>query len=139
MMSTPHRVTKLFVAGILLGTTMFIGAPSAPAGPRCTLKGTSGDDRLIDIAGASVICALGGNDLVEAGPEADRVYGGKGSDRLEGNDGKDVVRGGRGPDTIVVADGVAGNDRALGGPGRDTCYIDRGDRVRSCETKTIVG
>jgi Ca2+-binding RTX toxin-like protein len=131
------RITKLVVTGILLGTTMLAGASSAPAGPRCTLRGTSGDDRLIDTAGASVICALGGNDLVEGGPAADRIFGGKGSDRLEGNEGKDVVRGGRGADTIVVADGAAG-DRALGGPGRDTCYLDRGDRAKSCETKTVV-
>jgi Ca2+-binding RTX toxin-like protein len=131
-------MTKLVVTGILLGTTMLAGAPSAPAGPRCTVKGTSGDDRLIDTAGASVICALGGNDLVEGGHAADRIFGGNGSDRLEGNEGKDVVRGGRGADTVVVADGAAG-DRAFGGPGRDTCYIDRGDRARSCETKTIVG
>lgn len=132
------RITKLVVTGILLGTTMLAGASSAPAGPRCTLRGTSGDDRLIDTAGASVICALGGSDLVEGGPAADRIFGGKGSDRLEGNEGRDVVRGGRGADTIVVVDGAAG-DRALGGPGRDTCYIDRGDRVKSCETKTVIG
>jgi Ca2+-binding RTX toxin-like protein len=132
------RIIRLIVAGILLCTTMFIAAPSAPAKPRCTLKGTSGDDHLVDTAGASVICALGGNDIVEAGPQNDVVFGGKGSDRLEGNEGKDVVKGGRGADTIVVAEGVAG-DRAFGGPGRDTCYIDRGDRTRGCETKTIVG
>jgi Ca2+-binding RTX toxin-like protein len=132
------RITRLVVAGVLLGTTMLAGAQSAPARSRCTLRGTSGDDRLIDTAGASVICAFGGNDLVEGGPAADRIFGGKGGDRLEGNEGKDVVRAGRGADTIVLADGVAGNDRAVGGPGRDTCYIDRGDRTRSCETKTIV-
>ena len=131
------RNTKLVVTWILVGATMLVGASSAPAGPRCTLRGTSGDDRLIDTAGASVICALGGSDLVEGGLAADRIFGGKGSDRLEGNEGKDVVRGGRGADTIVVTDGAAG-DRALGGPGRDTCYLDRGDRAKSCETKTVV-
>jgi Ca2+-binding RTX toxin-like protein len=133
------RITRLIVAGILLGTTMLIGAPSAPARTRCTLKGTSGDDTLVDTAGASRICALGGNDVVEAGSQNDVVLGGGGSDRLEGNEGRDVVKGGRGADTIVLADGVARNDRAYGGPGKDTCYIDRGDRTRGCETKTIVG
>jgi len=132
------RISRLVVAGILLGTTLFIAAPSAPAKPRCTVKGTSGDDRLVDTAGASVICALGGDDLVEAGPQNDVVLGGTGSDRLEGNEGKDVIKGGQGADTIVVSDGVAGNDRAFGGSGKDTCYIDRGDRTRSCETKTII-
>jgi len=132
------RIIRLIVAGILLGTTMLIAAPSAPARPRCTVKGTSGDDHLVDTAGASRICALGGNDIVEAGPRNDVVLGGRGSDHLEGNKGKDVVNGGRGADTIVVTDGVAG-DRAVGGPGKDTCYIDRGDRTRGCETKTVVG
>lgn len=86
-----------------------------------------------------MICARGGDDLVEAGPAADVVLGGKGADRPEGTDGNDVVKGGRGADTIVVADGVGRNDRALGGPGSDTCCLDRLDRARSCETKTIVG
>jgi hypothetical protein len=54
------RIIRLVVAGILLGTTMFVATPSAPARSRCTLKGTSGDDRLVDTAGASRICALGG-------------------------------------------------------------------------------
>ena len=132
------RTIRLIVAGILLGTTMWMAAPSAPAKPRCTVKGTSGDDHLVDTAGASRICALGGDDIVEAGPGNDVVLGGRGSDHLEGNEGKDVVNGGRGADTIVVTDGVAG-DRAVGGPGKDTCYIDRGDRTRGCETKTVVG
>lgn len=133
------RIIRLIVAGILLSTTMLVGASSAPARSRCTLKGTSSDDHLVDTAGASVICALGGNDIVEAGPQNDVVLGGRGGDRLEGNEGKDLVKGGRGADTILIADGVAGNDRAFGGPGNDTCYVDRGDRTRGCETKTIVG
>jgi len=132
------RIIRLAIAGMLLATTLFIAAPSAPARARCTVKGTSGDDHLIDTAGASRICALGGDDIVEAGPGNDVVFGGTGSDHLEGNEGKDVVNGGRGADTIVLADGVAG-DRAVGGSGKDTCYIDRGDRTRGCETKTVVG
>ena len=132
------RTIRLIVAGMLIGTTMLVAAPSAPARLRCTLKGTSGDDHLIDTAGASRICALGGNDVVEAGPQNDVVLGGPGSDHLEGNEGKDVVNGGRGADTIVLTDGVAG-DRAIGGRGKDTCYLDRGDRARGCETKTVLG
>jgi Ca2+-binding RTX toxin-like protein len=132
------RIIRLIVAGMLLGTTMLVTVPSAPARARCTVKGTSGDDRLIDSAGASRICALGGNDIVEAGAGNDVVLGGPGNDHLEGNEGRDVVNGGRGADTIVLTDG-SGNDRVYGGPGKDTCYIDRGDRTRSCETKTVVG
>ncbi len=132
------RIIRLIVAGMLLGTTMLVTAPSAPAKPRCTVKGTPGDDHLIDTAGASRICALGGNDIVEAGPQNDVVLGGAGNDHLEGNEGRDVVNGGRGADTIVVTDG-SGNDRVFGGRGKDTCYLDRGDRARGCETKTVVG
>ena len=132
------RIIRLAIAGMLLATTMFIAAPSAPARARCTVKGTSGDDHLVDSAGASRICALGGNDIVEAGPQNDVVLGGGGNDHLEGNEGKDTVKGGPGADTIVLTDGAAG-DRAFGGPGNDTCYVDRGDRTRGCETKTILG
>src|SRR4026208_475665 len=95
------RIIRLAIAGMLLATTMFIAAPSAPARARCTVKGTSGDDHLIDSAGASRICALGGNDIGEAGPQNDVVLGGGGNDHLEGNEGKDTVKGGPGADTIV--------------------------------------
>lgn len=132
------RITRLVVAGILLGTTMLMGAASAPARTRCTLRGTPGDDHLVDTAGRSRICALGGNDVVEAGPQADVVLGGRGNDHLEGNEGRDVVKGGRGADTIVLTDGAAG-DRAFGGPGADTCILDRGDRAKGCESKNLVG
>jgi hypothetical protein len=87
------RIIRLSIAGMLLATTMFFAAPSAPARARCTLRGTSGDDHLIDTAGASRICALGGNDIVEAGPQNDVVLGGKGGDSLEGNEGKDLLKG----------------------------------------------
>src|SRR6266508_141796 len=138
-MRRARRITRIVVGVTVLSTAMLAGATSAPARSRCTINGTNGDDHLIDTGGANVICARGGDDIVEAGPAADVVLGGKGSDRLEGNDGNDVVKGGRGADTIVVADGVGRNDRALGGPGVDTCFVDRGDRARGCETKTIVG
>jgi Ca2+-binding RTX toxin-like protein len=139
-MHAARRITPIVVMALLSATTMLAAMVEANARPRtrCTLKGTSGDDRLVDTGGANVICAFAGNDVVEAGPAADRVYGGKGNDQLEGNDGKDVVFGSRGNDTIVTADGVGGNDRIRGGPGQDTCFIDRGDKTRSCETKNVV-
>jgi Ca2+-binding RTX toxin-like protein len=137
-MKAARRVTPVLVTAILIGATLLIGASSAPAGQRCTLKGTSADDPMVDTGGANVICARGGNDLVEAGVQGDRVRGGRGADRLEGNDGSDVVMGGAGTDTVVTTDGVSGNDRAVGGRGQDTCVIDQGDKVRGCETKQVV-
>ena len=85
------------IAGMLLATTMLVAAPSAPAKPRCTVKGTSGDDHLVDTAGASRICALGGNDIVEAGPQNDVVLGGAGkrSSRRERGEGRGERRPGR--------------------------------------------
>lgn len=138
-MRAARRYLSILVTVTLMGTIVLVGASSAPARPRCTLKGTRADDRLVDTGGANVICAKAGSDLVEAGVQADKVYGGAGDDQLEGNDGRDLVAGGRGTDTIVTADGVGGNDRAVGGRGEDTCYVDRGDRARGCETKHIVG
>lgn len=49
------RIIRIAIAGMLLATTMFIAATSASAKARCTVKGTSEDDRLIDTAGASRI------------------------------------------------------------------------------------
>jgi Ca2+-binding RTX toxin-like protein len=87
MLQRPRTIRHI-VAGMLLATTVFIAAPSAPAKPRCTVKGTSGDDHLIDTAGASRICALGGDDIVEAGPGNDVVLGGTRNDHLEGTRGR---------------------------------------------------
>jgi Ca2+-binding RTX toxin-like protein len=139
-MRAARRISPVVVTALLIGTIFLVGgASSAAPRARCTIKGTSADDPMVDTGGANVICGRAGNDTVEAGAQGDKVRGGKGDDRLEGNDGGDVLTGGAGADTIVTSDGVGGNDRAVGGRGQDTCVIDRGDRARGCETKQIVG
>jgi hypothetical protein len=75
------------------------------------------------------ISALGGNDVVQVGPNIatpatirggegnDRIFGGRGHDTLLGEGGHDYLFGLLGNDTL---DGGAGNDWLFGGPGLDT-------------------
>ena len=142
-MSAARRIIPIVALALLVATALFADtAAAAHRKPRhrirCTLKGTSGDDHLIDTAGASTICALGGNDFVEGLTGNDKIYGGAGNDQLEGNEGSHRIFGGKGADTLVANDGVTKNDQVFGGPGQDTCFLDRGDRAKGCETKHIV-
>ncbi len=107
-----------------------------PTGPRCTIRGTSGDDVLRGTEGDDVICAGAGDDLVFAGagddvvfgqvgddrlvarPGGDRLFGGSGDDHLQGDAGRDVLDGGSGGDRLW---GGGGQDRLLGGRGTTTC------------------
>jgi len=67
---------------------------------KCTISGTSGDDKLKGTDGPDYICGLGG------------------ADTIDGLGGDDTIDGGRGADTI---DGGSGDDTILGGLGSDTC------------------
>ena len=132
------RIIRLIVAGMLLGTTMLVSVPSAPAKPRCTREGHlrrrppgRHRRRQQDLRPRRQRHRRGG-----AGERRRPRWHGKRSSRRERREGRGERR--PGADTIVVTDGAAG-DRAVGGPGKDTCYIDRGDRTRGCETKTVVG
>jgi len=61
---------------------------------------------------------LQGND------QNDKVYGGQGDDDLFGANGNDLLKS---------RDHVSGNDSVDGGNNTDTCRIDAGDSVTSCE------
>jgi len=54
----------------------------------------------------------------------DKVYGGNGDDDLFGENGNDLLKS---------RDRVSGNDSVDGGNNTDTCRIDAGDQVTSCE------
>jgi len=54
----------------------------------------------------------------------DKVYGGQGDDDLFGGNGNDFLKS---------RDKVSGNDSVDGGNNTDTCRIDAGDGVSSCE------
>jgi Ca2+-binding RTX toxin-like protein len=127
----------------LVGTSVDIGAFEIGAGPvrgGSNVFGTGGADLLAGTPGADVLCGFGGSDTISGGGGNDHVYGGTGGDLVQGQDGRDYVkgdvgadtiRGGAGDDRLAGRDGKPG-DTLSGGPGRDRCRADRGDRVRGC-------
>jgi len=139
-----------------------VRAPAVGAsgpGDRCTITGTSGNDRLRGTPGADVICGFGGRDLLtglagddvvrgaqgrdemiggpgndrlKGGAQGDLVRGSSGGDRIWGNTGHDELRGGLGNDDLDAVDGDGG-DLLRGQRGRDTCTADAGDAAGGCE------
>jgi hypothetical protein len=95
------------------------------------LTGTPGADVLCGFGGADTISGEGGNDHVYGGPGGDLAQGQGGPDYVEGDVGADTIRGGAGDDRLAGRDGKPG-DTLSGGPGRDACKADPGDRVRGC-------
>lgn len=78
--------------------------------------GGAGDDRM----------TVGGTLL--GGPGDDLLVGEATLDRIDGGDGDDVLRGRLNNDTLT---GGPGTDRGDGGPGRDTCDV---ERATACES-----
>jgi hypothetical protein len=71
--------------------------------------------------------------------KSDRILGLRGSDDMSAalyTRDRDRLFGGPNGDRIVVNDGDS-RDLANGGRGRDICYIDRGDRTRSCNSTRV--
>ena len=66
---------------------------------------------------------LAGSCEIDGTPAADTIVGTHGAG--------DVIRAGAGDDVVHARDGAA--DRVDCGPGRDTVYADRLDRLRGCE------
>lgn len=69
------------------------------------------------------------------GDNEDRIIGLKGRDVIDANTfspDRDVVQGRDGRDRLLTNDSDR-FDVANGGRQRDTCYVSKGDRVRSCE------
>jgi Ca2+-binding RTX toxin-like protein len=97
----------------------------------CTVTGTLGNDFLFDSPGDDVICGLGGNDTLAAGRGNDVLLGGAGADTIEGGAGSDRLVGGAGDDSLRAFD--RRRDRVDGGPGYDTAWVDRRDRVARVE------
>ena len=46
------------------------------------------------------------------------------------------MKGGAGADVVDSTDG--GKDRARGGRGQDTCFVNKADKARGCEQKVVV-
>src|SRR3954468_12781372 len=74
------------------------------------------------------------DDSIEGQGQNDKLYGGNGDDCLgQGCTNKDSKNDEPGNDFLKSKDGVSGNDSVDGGDNTDTCRIDAGDHVNSCE------
>jgi hypothetical protein len=62
----------------------------------------------------------------------ERIEGSPFADVLRGADTANVLLGGAGEDLLDVRDGIAGNDRIVGGAQTDRCPRDPGDAATSC-------
>jgi Ca2+-binding RTX toxin-like protein len=87
-----------------------------------TIRGTQGDDVIVDLDGANRIDGRGGNDTICTGPGSDVIDGGAGDDWIDAGDGANKVDAGVGNDTVRTG---SGNDSVVGDNGNDT--IDAGD------------
>jgi Ca2+-binding RTX toxin-like protein len=98
------------------------------------IVGTNGNDTLTAGNGAKKVNAGGGNDVIKGGNGNQRLSGGAGNDTITAGTGHNVIYGGPGDDTINANQGTS--DFVDGGPGVDTCHVDKIDIVKNCEHVT---
>jgi hypothetical protein len=91
---------------------------------RATIRGTTGNDRLVGTPGRDVIDGGTGNDVIDGLGGDDLILGGTGNDTLLGGKGNDVLCGGIGNDVLIAA---AGQDVVLGEEGDDLASSSYGD------------
>ncbi len=106
------------------------------------IRGTSGNDVIVDLdgdnivrgrGGSDTVCTGDGNDQVHLGAGADTVIDTGGTNTIEGGAGGDVITTGTGADTVnagLGADAItdAGGDNTLeGGAGADAITTGAGD------------
>jgi uncharacterized repeat protein (TIGR01451 family) len=96
---------------------------------QCTMRGTTGANRLTGTTGNDVICGLGGNDTIDGRGGVDVIFGGTGNDTLTGGPGRDTLKGEAGNDTFQARDSF--RDSVIGGAGRDRARVDLGRDTRS--------
>ena len=97
----------------------------------CTVIGTRRGEALTGTPGNDVICALAGNDRVRPLGGRDITRAGAGNDRVIDRSGlRDKLFGNSGRDRLNAKDRDC--DMLNGVGGRDTCFKNRGDKVRSC-------
>jgi Ca2+-binding RTX toxin-like protein len=95
----------------------------------CEIIGTRRCEALTGTSGNDVICALGCNDRVRPLGDRDITRAGAGNDKVIDRSGlRDRLFGNSGWDRLNAKDRVMLN----GVGGRDTCFKNRGDKVRSC-------
>ena len=99
------------------------------------IRGGQGDDALCGEDGSDVVKGQQDDDDVEGADQNDKLYGGQGDDYLgyEGTSLQGCETNETGNDFLKSKDNVSGNDAVDGGNNTDTCVIDAGDSVSSCE------
>ena len=147
----PHVRSFTAVCAALVAVPALALVQSAAVAADCTIRGTSGDDRLVGTGGRDVICGLGGDDVLVGAGGNDLLLGGGGSDVLKGGAGDDVLQGGNGSDTVTYAgttapvtadldgraddgtkredDRIVSTENLVGGSGADTLTGDGGANV----------
>ena len=85
---------------------------------------TQENDNLVYGDSATVVDALGGDDVVITGAANDTLKGGAGNDTLRSGGGDDILAGDAGNDTLIAG---SGNDTLSGGDGSDVLYGESGN------------
>jgi len=98
------------------------------------VRGADGYVGLIGGDGSDVIKGQEDDDSLEGNGQNDKLYGGQGDDCLGANcTAVAPTYSEEGNDFLKSRDHVSGNDYVDGGDNTDTCRIDAGDEVQSCE------
>jgi Ca2+-binding RTX toxin-like protein len=98
------------------------------------VRGPSSYVGIVGGDGSDVLKGQADDDSLEGNGQNDKLYGGQGDDCLGANCTSPV--GGyseQGNDFLKSRDHVSGNDFVDGGDNTDTCRVDAGDEVHSCE------
>lgn len=126
-----RSLADIDAANLLASTAAAQPLPQAPV----STTPSAGPDKIVTLAGVSVIHAGAGDDTLRAttvtsylrGDEgADNIRGGEAFDDINGNMGDDTIRGGLGDDWVV---GGKDDDDLQGDGGRDLVYGNLGDDV----------
>jgi Ca2+-binding RTX toxin-like protein len=109
-----------------------------------TIRLGQGDDLGAGDDGSDVVKGHADDDQVCGNDQNDKLYGGQGDDDIGGFEADNISsecyegfsgqeQGENGNDFLKSRDNVSGNDALDGGNNTDTCVIDAGDVVTSCE------
>jgi Ca2+-binding RTX toxin-like protein len=130
-------------AGETINCTLTIEPiPAPPPAPTCNgkvativggagasvIRGTAGNDVIVDLDGSNRIDGRGGNDTICTGAGNDVIDGGAGNDVIFAGDGKNNVGGGDGDDIVMA---LGGDDTLAGGDGNDAIYGGHGNNSLS--------
>jgi VCBS repeat-containing protein len=165
---TTTVLVGILLSGVVLAVTKTCNNNCKGTSGSDSLTGDNSKNKINALGGGDVVNGLrggdwlygeGGDDGVSGGPGVDYINGGIGEDRLDGEESADtvveiehgaysstarqkqrtvnVLIGGRGNDTIRARDGK--KDIIRGGPGRDTAYVDKVDKVKGVEKEVVRG